>query len=210
MKVRKLKKTVIPALYASVAVLFVGSIFLTESLISKNYKEKEKDYDYVSETIFDHTEPVVNTEVVMIKPYSDPEVKILKSFYDYQGSEEEQENSILEHEDTYLQNTGVIYGGKDGFDIVSVLDGEITDIKEDPLLGIVIEVRHTPEITCVYESLSAITVKKGDHVSLGQVLGKSGTSEINKKLGSHLLFEMILRGQNVNPENYYNKKVNEI
>ena len=52
-----------------------------------------------------------------------------------------------------------------------------------------------------------ITVKKGDNVSQGQVLGKSGTTEIDKDLGNHLHFEMYENGGVVNPENYLNKEV---
>lgn len=209
MKTRRLRKSIIPFLYASIVVMFIGTIFMIESAISKNYKKEEK-YQFVSDTIFDHSKPVVNTEILVGKPYVDPEVKILKSFYNYKGESEDQQNSILFHEDTYLPNTGVVYGGKDNFDIVSILDGEVTDLKTDPLLGTIIEIKHNDSIIGVYQSIGEVMVKKGDMVKIGQIIGKSGTSNVEKDLGSHLLFELIINGQTVNPEDYYGKKVSEI
>lgn len=207
---RRLKKSVIPVLYAFAAVLFVGTIFTVENAISNNYFGEEDEYDYVSEIIIDREEPVMNVEVILQRPYVDNEIKILKDFYDYTANEASQQNSIIQYESTYLQNTGIIYGGKDNFDIVSILDGEVTDIKTDNLLGTVVEMKHTPDIISVYQSLSEVTVQKGDIVKQGQVIGKSGSCNIEPDLGSHVLFELIIKGQTVNPETYYDKKVSEI
>ena len=60
-----------------------------------------------------------------------------------------------------------------------------------------------------YQSLSEITIKKGDVVTQGQILGKSGTNELDKELGNHLHFEIYENGQPVNPINYLNKEVQE-
>lgn len=207
---RRLKKSVIPVLYAFAAVLFVGTIFTVENAISNNYFGEEDEYDYVSEIIIDREEPVMNVEVILQRPYVDNEIKILKDFYDYTANEAAQQNSIIQYESTYLQNTGIIYGGKDNFDIVSILDGEVTDIKTDNLLGTIVEMKHTPDIISVYQSLSEVTVQKGDIVKQGQVIGKSGSCNIEPDLGSHVLFELIIKGQTVNPETYYDKKVSEI
>lgn len=207
---RRLKKSVIPVLYATIALVFIGTIFMIETTISNNQFKEDEDYDYVSETIFDKETPVVNTDVLLAKPYTDTELKILKNFYDYKESAENQQNAIIYHENTYLQNTGVVYGGKDNFDVVAILDGQVTEVKQDNLLGNIVEVKHDNDIISIYQSLGEVAVKKGDVVKQGQILGKSGTSNIEPNLGSHLLFELIIKGQTVNPENYYEKKVNEI
>ena len=44
----------------------------------------------------------------------------------------------------------------------------------------------------------------------GQTIAKSGTSNISTDLGNHLYFELIIDGVCVNPENYYDKLVNEL
>ena len=86
----------------------------------------------------------------------------------------------------------------------------MTEVKEDKLLGKIIQMKHDKDIISIYQSLSETSVKKGDTVKQGQVIGKSGTSNISTDLGSHLLFELIINGSTVNPEEYYDKLVSEI
>ena len=43
-----------------------------------------------------------------------------------------------------------------------------------------------------------------------QVIAKSSTSNISKDLGNHLYFELIVDGKCVNPEDYYDKSINEL
>ena len=42
------------------------------------------------------------------------------------------------------------------------------------------------------------------------MLGKSGFSNIAPELNNHLHFELIVKGTNVNPENYYDKKLADL
>ena len=209
---RKLKRPVVYALYTSIIVLVLGAIYVIEgSLMKGTFKEDDKDRPtYVSETIFNEEIPVVGEEAKIIRPYTDSSIKIVKNYYDYQADSESQIGSIIYHESTYLQNSGVSYGGKDGFDVVAILDGTVTDVKEDSLLGKIIEIEHNNEMISIYQSLGEVNVKKGDMIKQGTVIGKSGTCNIAKDLGSHLDLELIIKGQTVNPESYYDKSVSEI
>lgn len=209
---RRLKKPVLYGIYVSIVFLVLGAIFLIEGTLSKDSFKDNNDErpTYVSDTIFSEDIPVVGEETKVIRPYTDTEIKVVKSYYDYQGSSEAQVNSILFHENTYLQNSGVSYGGKENFDVVAILDGTVTDIKEDSLLGNIVEIEHSNEMISIYSSLSEVNVKKGDVIKQGIVIGKSGTNNIAKDLGSHLDLELIIKGQTVNPENYYDKSVSEI
>lgn len=58
-----------------------------------------------------------------------------------------------------MPNSGVDYGGKENFEVVSILDGTVIDVKEDDLLGKIVEIRHSNEMISVYQSLSEVTVK---------------------------------------------------
>lgn len=207
---RKLKKQVVYGMYAVILVALFGTLYFIEKSTSPfNLKGKE-DIQYVSKTIFDSDIPVVSAEKTIIKPYVDDKIKVVKAFYDYQADASEQEKALIFNENTYIQSSGVSYGGKEGFEVVAILDGTVTDIKEDNLLGKVIEVSHDNGIISVYQSLSDTKVKKDDKVIQGQVIGTSGKSNIDKNLGDHLYFELIIKGSNVNPEDYYDKKVNEL
>ena len=138
------------------------------------------------------------------------DVKLSKSFYDYKADSKSQENSIILFEDTYMQNSGVDYSLEEVFDVISILDGIVISVKEDNLLGTTVEVRHSNDLISVYQSLSEVIVKEGDELIQGQIIAKSGISNINKDLGNHLHFELYYKGTIVNPEEYYNKDINEL
>lgn len=207
---RKLKKQVVYGMYAVILVALFGTLYFIEKSTSPFTLNGKEDIQYVSKTIFDNDIPVVSAEKIIMKPYVDAKIKIVKAFYDYQADASEQEKALIFNENTYIQSSGVSYGGKECFEVVAILDGTVTDIKEDNLLGKVIEVSHDNGIISVYQSLSDIKVKKDDKVTQGQVIGTSGKSNIDKDLGDHLYFELIIKGSNVNPEDYYDKKVNEL
>ena len=205
---RRLKQPVVYMLYGLGFVFLVTISFIIEG--SFNKKELKDDLTYVSETIFDESVPVVSTDYKIIRPYNDSEIKVLLGYYDYQGEDESQRSSIIVYENTYMQSSGITYGGKDNFDIVSILDGKVITVKQDELLGNIVEISHDNGIISVYQSLGEVSVKVDDMVKQGQIIGKSGTSKVNSSLGSNLYFELIINGTLVNPETYYDKLVKEI
>lgn len=211
MKKYRFKKSAVYVMYGLGFALLIGILVLTDSYLTVD-DLKEPDYDYVTETVLDEEDdvPVVNTNTIIIKPYSDQNVKILKNYYDYTAAKEQQENSILYYESTYMQNSAIAYGGVDSFDVVSILDGKVVSIKEDELLGNIVEIEHDNKVISVYQSISEVIVKENQAVKQGEVIAKSGESNLNKSLNSHLLFELIIDSKIVNPEEYYNKNINEL
>lgn len=209
MESRRIKKSAVYAIYSIGIIALIGTIYLIETSIAKDsFKENDDNYGYVSKTIFDETVPVMNEAngVQLIRPYTDEKVKIVKNYYDYKGEEETQKNSIFFHEDTYMQSTGVSYGGVDDFDVVAVLDGTVTSVREDELLGNIVEIKHNNNLTSVYQSLKDVSVKKDEKVSQGQPIAKAGTSNIDTSLKNHVYFELIQDGKVINPEEKFNNQ----
>ena len=209
MESRRIKKSAVYAIYSIGIIALIGTIYLIETSIAKDsFKENDDNYGYVSKTIFDETVPVMNEAngVQLIRPYTDEKVKIVKNYYDYKGEEETQKNSIFFHEDTYMQSTGVSYGGVDDFDVVAVLDGTVTSVREDELLGNIVEIKHNNNLTSVYQCLKDVSVKKDDKVSQGQPIAKAGTSNIDTSLKNHVYFELIQDGKVINPEEQFNNQ----
>ena len=204
---RKLKKYVLPTIIMTLSFIVV----LTITLSTKDNKNlsREDNLTYVSSTIISQNMAVINTTKKIINPYTDQSVTIGKNYYNYKAEAEDQEKSIIYHENTYIQNSGVDFIYDKTFDVVAVLDGEVTNIKEDEVLGKIVEISHENKYVSIYQSLSEINVKKGDIVSQGQMLGKSGKNELDKELGNHLHFEMYVGGQTVDPLLYLNKDVQD-
>lgn len=211
MKKRVLRKWVVYGVYALTFLSVFSSIyFIEKTLAPENTFNNDKDYIYVSKTIFDNEIPVVSSGLQIIRPYKATDIDVAKNYYDYKADADEQKKSLLYYEDTYLQNSGVEYKGSDNFDVVSILNGTVISIKNDNILGNVVQIRHDNDMISVYQSLSDVNVTENQEVKQGDIIGKSGTNNISKDLGDHLHFELIIDGQNVNPEEYYNKSLSEI
>jgi phosphonopyruvate decarboxylase len=110
----------------------------------------------------------------------------------------------------YMQNSGILYNSDNEYSIVSILDGEVIELKKDNILGYVIEVKHDNNLISIYQGLKSVNVKKGDQINQGTLLGKSGEITLDVNLKNALLFELIKDGKYVNPELYYNKRIKEI
>lgn len=206
---RQLKKSVVYGLYGLSFALLVGGVALLGVIANDSEKN---NISYVSKGILDYEQkvPVVSESKRIIRPYTDLEVKVSKNFYDYQAEAKEQEESLIYFEGAYMQSSGVSYSKDEVFDVVAILDGTVKEVKEDAMLGNVITIEHENGITSVYQSLSDITIKTGDIITAGQVIAKSSTSNISTELGNHLYFELIIDGICVDPENYYDKQINEL
>ncbi len=209
MTYRRLKRPVVYAFYVVGFILIISSIFLIQKSL---YKEPSDNIDYVGKTIFDEVLPVVSQDNVeqIMNPFIDGNVQVTKNYYDYNSDEEQQKGSLIYYENTYIPSTGLTYKGNDVFDVTAVLSGTVTSVKQDEILGNVVEIKHENNIVSVYQSLSEIYVKENDVITQGQVIAKSGTSNIDKDSENHLYFELSVNNKTVNPLNYIGKKINEI
>lgn len=210
MKRRKLKKEVKISLIVStllITILSVSSLLFNKV---ENVTKLSDDFTYVNDYIFDNYYPVVKNDEVIIRPYTSDKVVLYKNFYEKEASKEIQQNSIIYYEGIYMQNSGVDYKSDESFDIVSSLDGTVTNITDDPLMGKTLEIRNSTEIIVMYQSLGEVLVKKGDVISQGDIIGKSGTCSINSDVANSLHFEIYKNGTVINPENYFDKKLKEL
>ena len=202
---RKLKQSVIYGIYALGSLSLIGGLFIYQAI------QNTEDYistRYVTKNIFDEVYPVINISKGIEKPFNDASVKIVKSFYDYK--EENHENSIIYYENTYMPNTGTIYKGNETFDVLSIYEGEVIKIEEDEIMGTIVTIKHSENVLSIYQSLKDIKVKEGDLVNKQDVIGLSGKNNLSSDIGEHLHFELIVNGQNVNPEKYYGKTLEEL
>ena len=123
---RKLKPFVLPTLYSLAVVIFILCMFLVQSILNNSLLEANElkdDIEYVDGDITDDIDkdiPVVATKIIINKPYIDSSVKVVKNYYDYLSSSEEQEKSIVYYENTYMQNSGIDLSSGNVFDVVSI------------------------------------------------------------------------------------------
>lgn len=204
------KKWVIPGAY----VLVLGTILICVTLLVNginNYFKGNINYDYGIYGVFEDLKPVVEevNKSIIIKPYISDSVTIGKYFYDYEADKEEQVNSLVYYEKTYMQNSGIDYISDKPFDIISILDGEVISIKKDELLGNTIQIKHEKNLISVYQSVDNIKIKEGDKVNQGTILATSGTNKVNTNYTNLLHFEIFFKGELLDPENIYSLNIED-
>lgn len=215
MKKRKLKGYVLPTVYVLViAVLFISVSFLGNAL------QKELQYqDLSTDVLDDDVTPVIKeeetptdetTESKIVKPFTSTSVGISKSYYDMTDDEATQQNSLVYYEQTYLQNSGVLYSSDEVFDVLATYDGTVTNVSTDEILGNVVEITHNPNLKTVYYSLGEVTVKKDDILKSGDIIGKSGDNLLEGEKDNSLLVEVYYNGNTIDPEDFYNMNIEDL
>ena len=204
MKHRKLRGYVLPTLYVIVLIVIFGAVSLVSSLMQVN-----PNYLYSVNVLKDVSTPVleeVEETKEIVRPYTSSDVTIATYFYDEDASSEEQEKSLIYFENTYMKNTGVLYQAPEVFDCVAVLEGTVLNIKEDDILGNVVEIEHNPNLRTIYYSLGEVNVKVGEVLNQGDLIGVSGENNITDS-SSNLLFEVYYNGTLLNPEEFYSMDI---
>lgn len=203
----KLKDWVIPTLGVIVLCGALLSYYLIGSIINYNFNPEK---DLVTDAIIDVTQEVQNEiETKAIKPFNSDQVSISKNYYSYDDEEKVQENSLIQYENIYMPNTGILYSSDSEFDIIAVLDGKITSIKNDDILGTIVEIEHTNNTISIYQSVKDVKVNIGDTVKQGDIIAKSGSNKLNNEKENCLHFETYKDGNLINPEDFYNLDLTE-
>ena len=189
--------------------LVFGAVSVISSLVDKN-----PDYLYAIGVLKDtQAVPVINTpeeiDGVVIKPYIGDTVTVKVPFYDIKGDELSQEKALIYFQNTYMKNTGVLYTSEEGFDIVMSMGGTIKKIRNDEILGNVIEVEHNQNLRTIYYSVDDIKVSEGDMLEQGEVIARSGANKICEGK-NNLLFEVYYNGVIINPEVYYEMDISTL
>ena len=200
---RKLREWVIPtlAIFVVAGTLFlyyiIGSI-LNDDLVPEDtlfvniLQENEETIEVQKEVI-----------VKAIKPFTEESVSISKYFYNKEDEETKQQQSLIKYENIYMPNTGILYSSDNEFNVIAVLDGKVTIVKEDEILGNIIEIEHSNNIVTIYQSVKDVNVKVGDTVKQGDLLAKSGSNKLENEKENCLHFEVYLEGNIINPEELF-------
>ena len=211
MKTRlRLKKWASTIIYLSlVGIVFVSMMFISKTL--NNRYGESLNLSFILKDFIDTDMPVVSiNDGKIIKPFDSETVTIDINYYDKDSDEETQQKSLILYENTYMPNTGILYTSEETFDILSTLDGKVTSIGEEELLGKVIEITHSSSLVTTYYSVGNINVTEGQEIKQGDIIGTSGKNNISSTSDNMLLFEVNYNGININPEKYYQTNLKDL
>lgn len=97
-------------------------------------------------------------------------------------------------------HSGLDFRGKTGQNIRTTADGKVIFAGKMNGYGNLVKVRHGYGYETRYAHLSAISVKVGERVSAGDVVGKLGST--GRSTGPHLHYEVRLNGKPLDPESF--------
>ena len=109
--------------------------------------------------------------------------------------------------DRYCVHTGMDFEGSVGDNVSAVLDGTVTELVKDSIIGEnYVTVKHANGVTSTYKYIEATEgLKVGDSVRRGDVIGKiAAAAGMEMKQGEHLHFEMQVNGKPADPNAYLN------
>jgi murein DD-endopeptidase MepM/ murein hydrolase activator NlpD len=97
-------------------------------------------------------------------------------------------------------HNGIDIAADEGTNVAAAADGTVRTIESDPLWGTVITIDHGDGLVSASKGLTKnVTVKAGDSVAKGQVIGEIGTAAAESMSPAHLHFEMTKDGSYVDP-----------
>lgn len=95
---------------------------------------------------------------------------------------------------------GMDFAGKTGSEIVSVGSGVVTWSGERSGYGILVEINHGNGYVTRYGHNASLLVEVGESVVKGQAISLMGST--GRSTGPHVHFEVLKKGQHVNPSKY--------
>ena len=135
---------------------------------------------------------------ILKKPVND-DVKVSKGFYDTSLDDKKLEEALVYFEGVYRP-----------IDVYASASGTVIRKENDSLLGWIVTIEHQKGIQTIYQSLDDIKVEKGDQVKQGDVIGKAGNNVYQSTLKKHLHFIVSIDDKTVNPDKYFNQKIEKI
>ncbi|MBP3907235.1 MAG: M23 family metallopeptidase [Peptostreptococcaceae bacterium] len=203
------------ALFVCVCLVAIGGIWFTKNsvdeLASKNgfledgkevSKGNEEDEIHLIEKEDDSvptsTQSKENLEMAKEKE-SNNKLEYLgeKVIRDYSETEPSYSNTL----DVWEIHKGLDISAKKGSKIKTIIDGKVTDIYKDDNHGVSVKVEGKDKLIVIYSNLEEkVSVKKGQEVKEGDIIGKVGNSTTVESLdGPHVHLTATKNGKAINP-----------
>lgn len=181
-----------------------------DSPITPVVKNEENKEPVVTTTTTTKDEPKVNEiqstqKEVFTRPLKTGDV--VKPYFNEKGEVQDITKAITKFDNVYYPNNGVNYANNgNSFEVVAVSSGNVSDVYDDEVYGKCVVINSNGyEIT--YQSLKDTTLKKGDTIKQGAIIGNAGSNKYDADLGINVRVIVLKNGVYLNLEDLLNKSV---
>lgn len=204
-----------------IAVLFFGGIGLTKkwwqpdtssstnTSTNTNPSTTEPSDD---SSIISTSNPVANElDEVITYPYPS-NATIVTYYFDVDDDLETQGKSIVFYEGKYYSSKGIdVTLDNTDFLVSASCSGVVKSKINDPVYGLTVLVEGPNNTLFSYSSLSSSSLKEGDKVKKGEIIGYAGECAFGTSLkAKHLHFEVFYNNKHINPLDCFNKAIGDI
>lgn len=159
-------------------------------LLERQVYVQSQSYDRLAEAINQNSDRIAH--IPSIQPVSEEDMTQMASGY---GWRVDPIYGTSKHHD------GMDFAAPNGTSVYATGDGTVIEAGWNSGYGNTIDINHGYGYTTRFAHLSEILVKPGQKVKRGDLIGKVGNT--GKSTGSHLHYEVRLKGVPQNPVNYY-------
>lgn len=207
------------ALFLCICLVAIGGVWFTKN----NVDELTSNNLFVNKT--NDNSKIEEDEVHLIEKETEKEDSIptsTESKENLQKAKEKQENKssklnflgnevvreYSEKEPSYSKtldlweiHKGLDISSEKGYEIKSLLNGKVVNVFKDDKHGMSVRVQSDNNVVVVYSNLDEkVSVKKGQEVTEGQVLGTVGnTTSVESEEGTHVHIEAFKGEESINP-----------
>lgn len=206
------KRWTFPVIYLAASVLIVGLMYAKSQDDTAQYdvQKNQQGNEQAAEPQLPGAEAPVSATPDFMWPIGEggESAALSMGFYQEDAGEEEKAAAVVSYNNTFTPHEGVDVGLQtdEPFNVVAAAKGTVKVVKEDPLMGHVVEIDHGNGYTTYYASLASVEVEEGSNVLAGQTIAKSGNNRFEKTEKNHLHFEMRKDGKAVDPNSILPKK----
>lgn len=189
------KRWLYPAIYLGAAALIIGLMYIKSQTGSSPTTSNGVD-------VSGQPAQTTASETFKWPVAAGTQFRVSLGFFPEKGTAQQQAAALVYYDNGYYPHKGLDIQAQNGnqFNVTAALSGKVTAVTDNPLMGNTVEVTSLNGYVERYESLSSTSVKLGQMVQQGSILGTSGTDAFEPKQGNHLYFEVLKGSQPIDPQ----------
>lgn len=203
--------------------LFIGlltAVFSIVIVIANLALKDNKDTGVITPPNTDNVDPVIKPddkkddeeEVTYLFKAPCNDCLLVRVFFETSKSSDSLASAVISYNSTFIESKGVTYQKSDDsdFSVYSSYPGKVVESKFDETLGYVVVIDYTNDVYGIYSSLSSTSLKEGDMVEDGALIGVSGKNNYDVLASNHLSYELKVGNSYIDPELSFGKKIEDV